>query len=154
MAPRTKSPPKKPGRPSPYKPEYATIAQKLCGNGATDIEIADVLGVDVRTIYRWKNEHDEFCQALVVGKGQPDERVKRSLFQRAVGYSFESEKVFQHKGKIIRAPVVEHVPPDTAAAINWLINRDPTWKNRLDHGGTAPDGGIIVHVTSDDEKLA
>lgn len=154
MAPRAKSPPKKQGRPSPYRSSYAAIAQKLCANGATDIEIADVLGVDVRTIYRWKNQHDEFCQALVVGKGQPDERVKRSLYQRAVGYTYQSERVFQHKGKIIRAPVDEHVPPDTAAAINWLVNRDPSWKNRTDHAGGGPNGEIIVRFAEGDEKLA
>ncbi|MDB5674596.1 MAG: Phage protein, partial [Sphingomonas bacterium] len=37
------------GRPSPYKPEFARIAQRLCRNGATDIEVADILGISVRT---------------------------------------------------------------------------------------------------------
>lgn len=152
MASQTKSQPKKQGRPTAYKPEYAKIAKKLCANGATDMELADLLGVEVRTIYRWKNEHDAFCQALVVGKGQPDERVRRSLYQRAVGYTFESEKVFQNKGRIVRAPIVEHVPPDTQAAINWLMNRDPNWKNKVEHSGSV-DGVLHVTFLAADEKI-
>ncbi|MEO7424958.1 MAG: helix-turn-helix domain-containing protein, partial [Fibrobacteria bacterium] len=42
------------GRPTTYRPEYAEQARKLCRNGATDREIADILGVCVRTFYRWR----------------------------------------------------------------------------------------------------
>jgi hypothetical protein len=38
--------------------------------------------------------------------------------------------------KSIYAPYVEHVPPDTTAAIFWLKNRDPAhWRDawQLDH---------------------
>ena len=38
------------GRPSPYKPEFARIAQRLCRNGATDIEVADILGISVGAV--------------------------------------------------------------------------------------------------------
>ena len=49
------------GRPSLYDPDYARQAKKLAELGATDQEIADFFEVDVRTIYRWKHDHDEFC---------------------------------------------------------------------------------------------
>lgn len=111
------------GRPSDYKPEYAEQARKLCTLGATDIEIADFFDVDVRTIYRWKHKHDDFCQACIVGKDALDDRVERSLYQRAVGYSFDSEKVFNYQGAIVRADTREHVPPDPGAAMHWLKNR-------------------------------
>lgn len=116
-----------------FKPEYVEQARKLCELGATDMELADFFGVDTRTIYRWKNTKEDFCQAVVVGKEKSDERVKRSLFNRAVGYSYESEKVFQFQGEIIRAPIVEHVPPDPGAAFNWLKNRQPDeWRDKQD----------------------
>lgn len=119
------------GRPSDYQGEFAEQAAKLCALGATDFELADFFGVDTRTIYRWKNTYDEFCQAVICGKDKADERVERALFNRAVGYSFESEKVFQHQGAIIRADVVEHVPPDPGAAMNWLKNRKPDdWRDK------------------------
>ena len=52
------------GRPTKYKPEFVEQARKLAQLGATDIEVADFMGVDGRTITRWKSEHEEFCLAL------------------------------------------------------------------------------------------
>lgn len=127
------------GRPSPYKPEYAEQAKKLCQLGATDMELADFFGVDVRTIYRWRNTHEEFCQSVMVGKDAADERVARALYQRAVGYSYESEKVFQNGGQIVRADITEHVPPDSGAAFNWLKNRrSQEWRDKSVHEVNLP----------------
>src|SRR3569623_1989931 len=66
------------GRPSPYKPDFARIAERLCRNGATDIEVADILGISVRTFYRWCLLHDEFTAAVRVGKDAADDRVARA----------------------------------------------------------------------------
>lgn len=119
------------GRPTLYKPEYAEQARKLYELGATDYEVADFFGVELFTIHRWRAAHKPFCEATVVGKEPADDRVERSLFQRAVGYTYESEKVFQFQGQIVRAKTVEHVPPDTAAAGMWLNNRRrDEWRNR------------------------
>ena len=71
------------GRPSKYAAAFVAQAVKLCRLGATDIEIADFFEVDVRTLYRWKGQHEAFCQALKAGKEVSDERVERSLFSRA-----------------------------------------------------------------------
>ena len=57
--------------------------------------------------------------------------VERSLYSRAVGYSFNSEKIFCNKdGEVTRVPIVEHVPPDVTAQIFWLKNRKPAdWRD-------------------------
>ena len=124
------------GRPTSYDPDFADQARKLCRLGATDYELADFFEVDVRTIYRWKHTYEEFCQSLVVGKEQADDRVERALYNRAVGYSFESEKIFSYQGDITRADTVEHVPPDPGAAKLWLTNRRPEqWREKIEHGG-------------------
>ena len=73
-----------------------------------------------------------FRAALKVGKEAADQRVERSLYQRAVGYSYDAVKIFMPAGakKPVYAPYVEHVPPDTTAAIFWLKNRDPAhWRD-------------------------
>lgn len=128
------------GRPPTYKPEFAEQAAKLCKLGATDYELADFFEVTTRTIYRWKNEHEEFCQAVKVGGEPADERVVRSLYNRAVGYTFESEKVFNASGVIVRASTLEHVPPDPGAAMNWLKNRKrDEWS---DNRHVSIEGGI------------
>jgi hypothetical protein len=113
------------GRPSEYNPEYARQAEKLALFGATDQEMADFFEVDVRTIYRWKHVHDDFCQAIKTGKEIADERVERSLYQRAIGYEQEEVKIFMPAGAEhpVYAPFRAKVAPDTTAAIFWLKNR-------------------------------
>ena len=69
---------------------------------------------------------------------EADTRVEQSLYQRAVGYSFKSEKIFYKDGEVTRVPIVEHVPPDVTAQIFWLKNRDPArWR----------DAWQVEHVT-------
>jgi hypothetical protein len=119
------------GRPSKYDPKYAKQAEKLCSMGATDIELADFFEVSTVTIWRWRSEHDDFCKAVIAGKDGADDRVERAFYNRAVGYTFESEKVFQFQGQIVRADTREHVPPDPGAALNWLKNRRPEkWRDK------------------------
>jgi hypothetical protein len=113
------------GRPSDYKAEFAEQAAKLTKLGATDMEMADFFEVSVRTLYAWKNAHPKFLQALKVGKEEADNRVKRSLFQRAVGFEHDSVKIFCQEGQVIEAPYREYIPPDTTAGIFWLKNRLP-----------------------------
>lgn len=113
------------GRPTKYRPEYARVAQALCRRGATDFELAEEFGVSTSTIWRWSCQHDDFWIALHVNKNQFDDRVERALAQRAVGYSYHSEKVFNFQGEIVRAKTVEHVPGDVGAAKMWLTNRRP-----------------------------
>lgn len=121
------------GRPSGYQPEYAEQARKLCELGATDIEIADFFEVSDRTVYRWQIKYPDFCQALKAGKEIADDRVERSLYHKATGYSFDSEKIFQNNGEIVRAPFREHIAPDTVSMIFWLKNRRPEqWREKAE----------------------
>lgn len=129
------------GRPSTYSEEFAKQAEKLAALGATDMEVADFFEVDVRTIYRWKHDHPEFCQALNVGKDKADERVINSLYQKAVGYEQDAVKIFMPGGADapVYAPYREKIAPDTTAAIFWLKNRRPAeWRDKqeVEHGGT------------------
>lgn len=141
------------GRPSSYKPEYAEQAQKLCEFGLTDEEIARFFDVHTATIYRWQAKYPEFCEALKVGKAPADDRVERSLYHKATGYTFNSEKVFNYQGEIVRTPVVEHVPPDTTAAIFWLKNRrKDIWRDKQDHEHTGKDGEKLIPEESADSR--
>jgi len=138
-------------RPSSYKPEFAEQARKLCQLGATDNELGDFFGVRRETIWAWAQKHDEFSNALKAGKDAADERVAQSLYHKAVGYTFDCEKVFQHQGEIVRAPIREHVPPDTTAMIFWLKNRRPQeWRDKreIEHSGA------IDFNNATDEELA
>lgn len=121
------------GRPTLFRPEMIEQARKLAHLGATDREIAQFFDVAESTLHLWKHEYPEFSEAMKLGKEASDARVVQSLYRRAVGYSYDTEKVFQYQGDIIRAPVVEHVPPSDTAAIFWLKNRRrDEWRDRQD----------------------
>jgi hypothetical protein len=146
-----KAPPKpkknKGGRPTKYVPAYAKIAAQMCKLGATDADLAAAFGVTTVTIWNWQSRYPEFFNALRVGKGKPDDKVERSLYQRAVGYSYSTEKIFHHQGTITRAQCIEHVPPDPGAAKIWLTNRrSEQWRDKSTTELTGKDGAPLVPV--------
>ncbi len=129
------------GKQSEYRAEYCQIARVMCQGGARDDELGEAFGVTRRTIINWRHSHPEFEDATKLGKQACDDRVERMLYERAVGYTFESEKVFQHQGEIIRAQTFEHVPPDVTAGLKWLFNRRPEeWRDRQEHKLVPPTG--------------
>ena len=76
-------------------------------------------------------DHGEFRGALKVSKDVFDDKIERSLAQRAIGYSHPAVKAFMTRdGKIVEHHYTEHYPPDTTAALFWLKNRRPDrWRD-------------------------
>lgn len=132
------------GRPSKFKAEYVAQAEKLCRLGATDMEIADFFEVEVRTLYRWKSENSEFCQALKAGKDEADDRVERSLYARANGYEHDEVDIRVVANAIVQTPIRKYYPPDTTAAIFWLKNRrQKEWREMKAVELTGKDGAPV-----------
>lgn len=130
---------RKPGRPTAFKPEFVKQAEKLSKLGATDMQLADFFEVTVATLNNWKLRYPQFFASLKTAKAEADKSVERSLFNRAVGYSFDAVKIMQDKGKPVMVPFREHVPPDPTSCIFWLKNRQPqAWRDKMEHehGGT------------------
>lgn len=142
------------GRPTLYRKEYVEQARKLCEFGATEMELADFFEVSVMTIRNWAANHRPFFDALKLGKEQADERVKRSLYHKAIGYSFDAEKIFQYEGEPVKVPYREHIPPDTTACIFWLKNRRPDlWRDKIDVNGKHDHRHAHLHVLAQAEGL-
>jgi hypothetical protein len=121
------------GRPTVYKPEFAELARAMCKLGATDVDLAEFFGVNVSTVVRWQSTHKDFCTAVKISKNHADDKITRSLYQKAIGYSYDAVKVFMPAGaeEPVYAPYTEHVPPDTTACIFWLKNRRPKeWRDQ------------------------
>lgn len=119
------------GRPTKYDPEFVNIAYRMCERGFVDKDIAHVLDVSESTINLWKQEYPEFSESIKSGKKEYDEAVVRCLRHRAIGYSHPDEKIFTYEGEIIRAETTKYYPPETAACIYWLNNRQPDkWSNK------------------------
>ena len=122
------------GRKTAYSPRLAVIARKCCERGMTDIEVADVLGIGLATLYRWKLDYPAFSRVFKLGRKLADDRVERSIYSRAVGYSYLAEKpvMTRHGQKTMRYRA--HIPPDTAAAVWYLKNRRPDrWRDSFRH---------------------
>lgn len=116
---------------SAYNEKYhVDWAWSLALKGATDEEIAEAFHISVRTLHRWKKTHPELLTALEEGKDVADAKVKRSLYQRAVGY--EAKEVTQiieqdpatGTQRVSKTQVTtKHIAPDTMACMYWLNNR-------------------------------
>lgn len=113
-------------------------------DGLTDEQIASNMGINVATLYRYKNEHKEICEALKRGKEVVDIQVENSLFKKAMGYNAAIKKTFKikdvyydaegrrcEKERLESAYDEVHVPADTTAQIFWLKNRKPDqWREK------------------------
>ena len=63
-------------------------------DGLTDEQIANNLGINVATLYRYKKQHSEFCESLKKGKEVIDFEVENALLKRALGYNY-TEKTYE-----------------------------------------------------------
>ncbi|HMN81690.1 MAG TPA: helix-turn-helix domain-containing protein [Burkholderiaceae bacterium] len=123
-----------PRRKIAFTPAHLELARKVARLGAIDAEIADCLGVSLRTYWNWRAEHPELARAVKLGKAEPDARVERSLYQRAVGYVAPEVVIHQMpdrvgkdgrliKGRTVQTEVLRQYPPDSVACMFWLKNR-------------------------------
>ena len=141
------------GRPSSYKPRFVKQAKKLCELGATDVELSDFFDVSINTIGNWKTQHAAFLGALKAGKDVADDRVERSLYQRAIGYTYDAVKIFMpaSHSEPVYAKYREHAAPDTTACIFWLKNRRKAdWRDRQEFTGA--DGKDLIPEANDEQR--
>lgn len=141
------------GRPTDYRPEYIELVYKLCLLGATDKEMADIIGVTESTFNLWKGKHKEFSESLTRGKVVADAEIAKSLYHRAKGYEHKETITATYQGQITDTmDVIKHYPPDTPAATLWLKNRQPDkWRDKVEIDQNAT-GSIEVVFSSDLEK--
>lgn len=108
--------------------ENMVILEGWARDGLTDEQIAENMGISVRTLYRWKLQYCQICQALKKGKDAADREIENALFKRAKGYDFTETKVKKKGGIVVEeTTTTKHIPGDTTAQIFWLKNRKPEY---------------------------
>ena len=99
--------------------------------GIKEDQMCEIFDIGARQMGLWKSQYPLFKDALEAGYTDADAAVLGALYQSAVGYTHEEEKIFQWDGEIVRAETVKHYKPDTAAIKLWMTNRQQEhWKDR------------------------
>lgn len=99
------------------EPEGLQLLEGWARDGLTDEQIASNMGINVATLYRYKQSYCEICDALKKGKEIVDYAVENALLKSALG-------------------------GNTTAQIYWLKNRRPDkWRDRppIDYTNAADD---------------
>ena len=143
------------GRPTKFSDDLKPICEKLYSRGFTDGEVAEIIGVTEQTINNWKKKHPDFFESIIDWKLKADERVEKALYERAIGYEHEEDKIFNDQGTPLIVPTIKHYPPDTQAASLWLRNRKPDkWRDTKNMEHSGKDGkGLVINISSEDAGL-
>ena len=151
---------RKPGRPTVYDAKRTPeLARALAQIGHTELDIARYMGITVKTFARWKNTHEEFRHALKGGKAPVDDKVEKSLLQRAMGYEYEETTIIGKPGP--NGTIVPHEikkvkkqkAPNVTAQIFWLKNRRPReWRDVYRQELTGADGKSLTDLILEANK--
>ena len=122
-------------------------------NGLTLEDIAHNLGITRQTLAGYTKTHKELKEAIEEGKEIADLRVENALYQKAIGYYSEEEKVVTVKDPDgeTRPEVVKYRvynKPDITAIIYWLKNRKPgTWRDKIEENIDTSETHDILMIT-------
>ncbi len=134
-------------RPTKFKPEFVKVAAALCRLGSTEVEVADALGVNRITLWRWQAEYKALRTAMHLAKKEADARVERSLYASAVGYEHDEIDIRVVDGKIVKTKIRKIYPPVPTSMIFWLKNRrSHEWRDKIDHTLSNPEGGPVEYT--------
>ena len=103
------------GRPSKKDTLDMGMIETLYGFGLTDAQITTALDINETTLANWKKD-ERFLRALKKGKEISDDRVVRSLYERATGFTHPEDDIRIVDGEVKITQVLKHYPPDTGAA--------------------------------------
>lgn len=105
---------------------------RLAAIGLTQEQIAQTLRFSLTFLRTLANEYEEFATALQAGQSAGLNKVRRSLYARATGFTVTVKKAFAFQGKVVQGVTEEYIPPSEKAGIFILTNRDPeNWKNKV-----------------------
>lgn len=116
-------------------PEGLLKIEGWARDGLTDEQVANNMGVNKATLYRWKEKYCDICDSLKKGKDVVDRQVENALLRRALGYEYNEVKEKYEYGKITERTVTKkEVVPDVTAQIFWLKNRKPEkWRDKPEY---------------------
>jgi len=123
-----------------FLPDHLEQVRAIAMRGIPESQMCDIFDISARQMGRWKAQYPLFKDALEAGYTDADAAVLAALYQSAVGYQHDEEKIFQWDGEIVRAETTKHYKPDVAAIKLWLTNRQKeNWKDRQHNNHSGKD---------------
>lgn len=113
---------------SKWDDKYLQQATQLTFLGLTEQQIADIWGVALVTLHKWKNNHPGFYEALQNGRMQALGKVAESLYKAAIGYEYDDVAVTSYQGEVTVTPIKKYKGPNPWAAAKILALKDPSWR--------------------------
>lgn len=151
------------GRPVKYDSEvHPKKVVGYCLLGLTDEQMAGLFEIAVSTFYQWKLNYADFSEAIKRGKEEADIKVAHSLYRKAIGYKEKKTVAFKlrettngegSKERVELVDIEEYFPPEVAAQIFWLKNRNPQmWRDKkeIEVNDTSEITGVTL-IDDDDE---
>lgn len=115
------------GRKSGFQPKMVEQAFRLSLLGLTNDQIANFFQVTAGQFQYWLQQHEDFDEAIRAGRIDADSKVAKSLYNRALGYTYEEPHVMvverDGEKQVVITPITKVVPPDVQACIKWLSIR-------------------------------
>ncbi len=148
------------------KSKYEQIKKKLdkikeyARNGATNKEIAGILGISEDTFYEYCNKYPEFSESIINEKIEADLNMVGAMYKRGIGYEYVEEHIEyvpgdekDKKNSTTKVTVVKkvkkHIPANVSAAAIWLFNR-----RRSQFLRNQPEIPLIPQTLPEFEKLS
>ena len=123
-----------------FLPDHLDQVRAIAMRGITEEQMSEIFDISPRQMGKWKAQYPLFKDALEAGYTDADAAVLGALYQTAVGYTHDEEKIMQWDGMVIRAETVKHYKPDVNAIKLWMTNRQRAyWADRkeTEHSGNA-----------------
>ena len=123
-----------------FLPDHLDQVRAIAMRGVTEEQMCEIFDISPRQMGLWKSQYPLFKEALEAGYTDADAAVLAALYQTAIGYTHDEEKIFQWDGEIIRANTIKHYKPDVQAIKLWMTNRQREhWADRkeTEHSGKA-----------------
>lgn len=111
------------------------LLESWARDGYTMNDIANKIGISIKTFLNWKGRYPEIHKAVSKGKELVDYQVENALLKSALGYKTKEVKVTttMRYGKVvetIKEVTDKEVAPNVPAIQMWLYNRTKDkWKN-------------------------
>jgi len=121
------------GRPSKFDHIDMEHVRKLAESGWTDKQMSDFFEVSEVTWNAWKKKNGKFLKSLKDWKEYADNKVERSLYERATSYSHPEAKILNNNGEEMIVDTMKHYAPDPTSMIFWLKNRKTKdWRDKAE----------------------